>query len=114
MKAFWLCAFALAVVVVPSRGAAQQSAVSGVVVESSSGRALSGAQVSVQGTRLRAVSDAQGRFRIDGLAGSEVTLRVIMLGYAPLVSKAASVVRVDPSRPGMNGESTVPNRSVVA
>lgn len=67
----------------------QDTAVAGVVV-SSAGQVLPGAQISVEGTELGALTDAQGRFRIDGLSGREVTLRVLMLGYRPLRQTVAT------------------------
>ncbi|HSU16381.1 SusC/RagA family TonB-linked outer membrane protein [Longimicrobium sp.] len=61
--------------------AAQTGEVGGTVVAAGSNRPLAGAQVAVQGTDRRAVTDAAGRFRIGGLSGTEVTLRATTLGY---------------------------------
>lgn len=67
----------------------QDTAVAGIIV-SSAGQPLSGAQISVEGTPLGALSDEQGRFRVGGLSGTEVTLRVVMLGYRLLRQTVAT------------------------
>ncbi len=69
--------------------AAQEGSVSGVVVADPSLRPLAGAQVEVPGTGSRAVSDANGRFRIDvpGAAG-EVQLQASLPGYRPATRTA--------------------------
>ena len=69
---------------------AQGGVVAGTVFEESSGRALAGAQVVVQGTERGALTDANGRFRVPGLSGETVELRVVMLGY----KQARRTVRV--------------------
>jgi TonB-linked SusC/RagA family outer membrane protein len=61
--------------------AAQEGVVSGVVVVDQSLRPLAGAQVVAEGTAVRAVSDANGRFRLAGLGGGEVRLQASLLGY---------------------------------
>ncbi|HEX9107226.1 MAG TPA: TonB-dependent receptor plug domain-containing protein, partial [Longimicrobiales bacterium] len=63
------------------RAQGQSGVVAGTVYEQSSGRALAGAQVAVQGTQRGALTDANGRFRLTGLTGSAAELRVVMLGY---------------------------------
>jgi outer membrane receptor protein involved in Fe transport len=71
---------ALALAAAPA--AAQQGEVAGTVVEAQSQRPIAGAQVTVQGQQGRsAVTDAQGRFRITGVAGTQVTLQVDRLGF---------------------------------
>lgn len=82
MQALAKIATVLAIALVPMRGAAQQ-VVSGAVLEGVSGAPLAGAQVAVTGTRLRALTNAEGRFRIEGVTGTTVTLRVTTLGYSP-------------------------------
>src|SRR5690606_5394936 len=42
-----------------------------------------GAQVSVDGTTLGALTDASGSFRIAGVTGTQVTLQVRRIGYRP-------------------------------
>ncbi len=61
--------------------AQQQAVVGGVVLESGTLRPLGGAQVVVEGTGTGTLTDAAGRFRIEGLTGRQVTLRIVMLGY---------------------------------
>lgn len=55
--------------------------VAGSVTDGSTFRPLAGAQIVVEGTSQGAITDPQGRFRISGLAGGPVTLRVQMIGY---------------------------------
>jgi TonB-linked SusC/RagA family outer membrane protein len=69
---------------------AQQGTVAGVVVAEQSLRPLAGAQVMVEGTQQGTLTDASGRFMIPGVAGTQATLRVVMLGYRP-VSRTVSV-----------------------
>ncbi len=58
------------------------ASVTGTVTDAASGLSIAGAQVSVTGTTLGAVTDAEGRYRITGLAPGEVHLRVRRIGYA--------------------------------
>jgi TonB-linked SusC/RagA family outer membrane protein len=60
---------------------AQTGTVAGTVVAANSFEALSGVQVTVEGTTLGSTTDQAGRFRIDGVTGTRVTLRVVLLGY---------------------------------
>lgn len=60
----------------------QQESIAGVVVNGRTSEPIQAAQVAVDGTDLEAITNAQGQFRIDGLEGEEVTLRVSVLGYA--------------------------------
>ncbi|MFL5613057.1 MAG: SusC/RagA family TonB-linked outer membrane protein [Gemmatimonadaceae bacterium] len=75
----------LLVIGLPTFASAQQTAsvISGVVLADQSLRPLAGAQVSVVGTRLGALSDANGRFRIPGLEGENVSLDVRLIGFQP-------------------------------
>lgn len=65
----------------PAVLSAQQGSVGGTVVADPSLRPLAGAQVVVEGTGRGTLTDANGRFLVVGLSGTEVTLRVVMLGY---------------------------------
>src|SRR5437867_2893716 len=58
--------------------------VAGVVVDSAAGRPLAGAQIAVDNSALRTITDGQGRFRFPNVPGERATLRVTMLGYKPL------------------------------
>ncbi len=68
--------------------AAQENVVAGIIVDARSGQPLPGAQVLVTETNRGALADARGRFRFDGLAGAEVTLQVVMLGYRAVEQRA--------------------------
>lgn len=61
-------------------------------VRDSLGGALSGAQVSVQGTNIRAVTDDDGTFRLARLRAGDLTLSIRRLGYRP----ESPSVRVNP------------------
>src|SRR5688572_17892233 len=61
-----------------------QDSVAGVVLDSIGGRPLVAAQVQVQGTQRRGLTDERGRFRLTGLSGQTVTIRVTKLGYQPV------------------------------
>ena len=61
--------------------------VGGVVVDTAGGQPIANAQVSIEGTTRRTLTDAQGRFRLEGLPDGEVSLRVAMLGYRPVVRR---------------------------
>jgi hypothetical protein len=56
----------------------------GRVTDLSSGAALAGATVSLEGTLLRATTDAGGRYRLGVTPAGPQVVRVIRLGYAPL------------------------------
>jgi len=67
---------------------AQTGVVGGVVVAGTNLEPLTGAQVAVVGTSLGGLTNSAGRFRIEGVSGNEVTLQVIMLGFAPATVQA--------------------------
>ena len=60
---------------------AQTGRVSGVVTDSASERPLSDVQVSVVGTRIGGVTDAQGRYTINGAPSGERTIEARRIGY---------------------------------
>ncbi|HEX6910440.1 MAG TPA: alpha-2-macroglobulin family protein, partial [Longimicrobium sp.] len=62
----------------------------GVVVEAQTRQPVAGALVTVQGTALRAVTDASGRFRLVGVARGQRTIQVARIGMEP----ATRVVQV--------------------
>jgi TonB-linked SusC/RagA family outer membrane protein len=62
--------------------AAAQQLIAGHVVEEGTRQPIPGAQVTVQGTTLGALTDAAGRFRIRGAEGNQVTLVARRIGYA--------------------------------
>jgi TonB-dependent starch-binding outer membrane protein SusC len=57
--------------------------VTGTVVDSQTGRALSGVQVFVPGTSVATMSRAQGRFDLRNVPAGETVIRAEMIGYAP-------------------------------
>ena len=65
----------------PHAARAQDNSVSGRVVAAGSNEGLAGAQITVSGGTQRAASDADGRFRITGLTGTDVRLDVRRIGY---------------------------------
>ncbi|MFN0180745.1 MAG: SusC/RagA family TonB-linked outer membrane protein [Gemmatimonadales bacterium] len=66
----------------PSMAAAQAGAIAGTVVDERSS-AVTGARVAIDGSTLAAVTDIRGRFRLENVPGSAVTLRVTMIGFRP-------------------------------
>lgn len=71
----------LAFTVRPAHAQQAQGVIAGQVVESGTGRPLAGAQVSIPGTGLGTIADDRGRFRIEGVSGGSVNLRVQLIGY---------------------------------
>lgn len=77
-------AVALALLAAPRAAHAQQDVVAGSVRVSGSERPLPGAQITVEGQAGRAaVSDASGKFRIAGVAGTQIVLNARLIGYRP-------------------------------
>lgn len=75
-----------------------QSDIEGIVVEAGSGRPIVGAQVMVEGTQRGALTDEKGRFRITGVSGPRVVLRVQAIGYRTKTQEAAvgaAAVRIE-------------------
>lgn len=100
---------------------AQTGAITGTVVARSSGQPVAGAEVTVEGANLSAVTNSAGRFRIDGAPARPVTLMVRTPGY--LEMRVPNVqTRVDdagaPRRwvcgPGRRRRSPSPHRGTFA
>src|SRR5690554_3986576 len=72
---------ALLLLVPVATASAQEGVVAGQVLAAHSLQPIAGAQVIVEGTDNGAITDSRGYFRIQNLSGSQVTLRVAMLGY---------------------------------
>jgi len=84
MKAGWLpLAFSLAAS--PLVG---QAAVVGRAYDDSTGAGVPGVEVILEGTRLRTVSDEDGRFTLDGIPPKVGFVRFRKLGYRPLRVRA--------------------------
>lgn len=72
-----------ALLALTSTGAqAQEGAITGQVVDAQSAEPAVGAQVTIQGTDLGALTDQSGRYRITGVPAGRVVLQVQLLGYA--------------------------------
>src|SRR5687768_6473708 len=75
-----LLALALQLIAIPTAGAQDAGVIAGVVL-GAGGQPLPDARVSVQGSALGALTDANGRFRIAGLSGSQASIDVRRIGY---------------------------------
>jgi hypothetical protein len=84
MSRGWLAAALAAALLALAAGAEAQGngRVSGAVLDASTGRALPGAQVAVQGSALRAGAGVDGRYTLDGVPAGTHALVVTHLGYA--------------------------------
>jgi iron complex outermembrane recepter protein len=74
---------------------AQNTHISGTVLDARSGLPLSAATVLVQGSRLGCISDQEGRFYLDIGPLREATLEVRLLGYA---SQTLALTAANPTR----------------
>ena len=60
---------------------AQERVITGRIVDALSGQPIASVSVTVVETRQSALTDAEGRFRLAGVPGERVTLRLSSLGY---------------------------------
>jgi len=74
--------------VVPSAGLAQAFGDLHGMVRDSLGGGVSGAQVLVEGSRMRVLTDVTGAFRLSGLPAGDVRLNIRRLGYRPVSTPA--------------------------
>ena len=72
---------ALGVLMLAPPLAAQQGEVTGRVTDKTSGQSIAGAQVSVVGTTLRALTGQDGRYRLINVPAGAATLRIAYIGY---------------------------------
>jgi len=79
---FAVVALALAWANAPAAQAQQTGTVQGVVVDATTARPLSGAQVTVQGTPIGTLTNAQGRFQLVNVPAGDQAIRVVLVGYA--------------------------------
>ena len=61
--------------------AAQTGTVTGVVTDATTGQPLEGARVSLAGTPMSGLTDAGGRYLLDGVLATAYTVRVVIAGY---------------------------------
>jgi len=76
-----LGAFALAGALVPAAASAQTGNVTGSVTAATTGQPINGAQVSIQGTSLGVLTNANGRFLITRVPEGTHTVQVVYVGY---------------------------------
>ncbi len=91
-----LMALALAIAAVTPRAATAQAGgvIAGTVVDARTLRGVDGAQITVEGTTLGALTDGSGGFRIANVSGATVTIQVRRIGYRPH-SESVRVGRTD-------------------
>jgi hypothetical protein len=87
--------FVLALALAPTLAAQETRVVSGVVVDAQSRAPVADVLVTIQGTDLRSVTDADGRFRVSGVPVGSVRLVLRHVGYG----EHAQPVVVDASGP---------------
>ena len=81
-------ALALAFVTLPSLLAAQSSGtIRGHVTDVASGRALADAQVTVDGTRIGGITNANGDYTLNAVPTGPRTVTVRRIGYQPMIVK---------------------------
>lgn len=71
-----------AVIAQPAQGQLDPGAIS-INVRDSLGRAIAGAELTVEGTTVRGVTDDRGELRFTAVRGGPATIRVRRLGYQP-------------------------------
>ena len=98
----------IALLVAPIAADAQGNTISGVVLDRNQ-IPLENAQVTVRGTRLGSPTDANGRFRISGVAEPTVTLDVRRLGYraTTVTATAGTETRVSLEPASVNLDAVV-------
>ncbi|MGH7575972.1 MAG: carboxypeptidase-like regulatory domain-containing protein, partial [Longimicrobiales bacterium] len=88
----WLFAVAFVLVAAPTALVAQNTGtVRGQVVEQTTGRPISGAQVHLTGTTRGGLSNEQGRYLIQGVPAAEYEVRPTMIGYSATAQQVTVV-----------------------
>ncbi len=77
----WLIVL-VALILLPNQSSAQAGTVSGHVLVAGTLEPVQGALVAIEGTRLSALSDEEGRYRLEAVPLGNVVVRVTRLGYA--------------------------------
>src|ERR1700681_1515459 len=65
----------------PPRARLAAAAVTGTVIDADTHQPVPGAQISVIGTTIGTVTDAEGHYRLDGIPAGVVTIRARRIGY---------------------------------
>ena len=78
---------ALVLVALSGSASAQTGKLSGIVTEAGAGTPLPGATVTLQGTTLGGVSDADGRYNVIGVTPGTYTVRTTFLGFTTNVTE---------------------------
>ncbi|MHB1073639.1 MAG: SusC/RagA family TonB-linked outer membrane protein [Gemmatimonadaceae bacterium] len=81
----------------PLARAQQAGVISGTIVHERTGAPIPGTRVEVEGSRVAAVSDNAGRFRLAGLTGAQVSVTARRIGFRPAtvtVAVGSSDVRI--------------------
>ena len=82
--------------VLPSSALLAQGTVSGRVTEVAGGAGLASAQVTIVGTTIGAVTNAEGRFTLRGVPSGTVTVRAARIGYAE-AKKSITITAATPA-----------------
>ena len=77
-----------AVALVPAKAAAQQGAVEGTVSDRATGQPLEAARVLLTGTNRIETTNREGRYRVRGIPAGSYEVRVLRLGFKPVVDTA--------------------------
>jgi TonB-dependent starch-binding outer membrane protein SusC len=96
----WLFATLVALAILPGAALAQdRGTVTGQVIAGQTNQPLAGAQVSIAGTTLGTITNAQGRFLIPNVPAGPRELRVALIGYGvqtrPVTVVAGQTVTAD-------------------
>jgi carboxypeptidase family protein len=100
MKLNFAVVFALVALLVPLAAALAQSTgkIEGIVTDGETGAPMAGAQVTVQGTTLGNISNAEGYFFILNVPPGTRSLRFNFTGYTPAVVEGVQVMAGNTSR----------------
>ena len=80
-----------------SPAAAQTGSITGTIIDATNGAPINGAQISVEGTSIGGLSNAQGRFLILNVPTGQQTVRVTYLGYRT-TEQTVSVTAGEPTQ----------------
>ncbi len=91
--------FCIAAALVATELTAQQGAISGTVTDAESLRPISGVQVFLEGTAFGGLTNAEGLYRLEGIAAGAASVTVRLIGYRettlPVNVVAGTVVTLD-------------------